>query len=65
MRFRLLQEWCYIRFLSRIVMTYNYKGHEIDIICTLAGYVAYLDGDLEPQDLSEEEFLEIVNNKEE
>ncbi len=46
-------------------MTYNYKGHEIDIICTLAGYVAYLDGDLEPQDLSEEEYLEIVNNKEE
>jgi hypothetical protein len=46
-------------------MTYNYKGHEIDITYTLAGYVAYLDGDLEPQDLSEEEFLEIVNNKEE
>ena len=42
--------------------TYKYNGHEVDVYYTLAGYVAHLDGDLEPIDITEEEYVDIVSN---
>lgn len=43
-------------------MQYRYNNHIVDVFCTLAGYVGYLDNDLEPQDLSEDEYVDIVTN---
>ena len=43
-------------------MTYKYNRHKIDIIVTLAGICAYLDDDLEPQDITDEELNEIQTN---
>ena len=41
---------------------YRYNGHLIDVFVNLFGFVAYLDNDLEPLDVSEEEYLDIVSN---
>ena len=52
-----------VRFWGGLNMKqYKYNGHVVDVYCTLAGYVAHLDNDLEPIDISEEEYINIVNN---
>lgn len=43
-------------------MTYKYDNHIIDVFCTIAGYVCYIDNDLEPLDMTEEEYVEVVTN---
>ena len=43
-------------------MTYLHNGHKIDIVVTLAGISAFLDDDLEPQDITGEELKEIQTN---
>ena len=43
-------------------MTYKYDGHIVDVFCNLLGYTAYIDNDLEPLDISEEEYIDIVTN---
>ena len=46
-------------------MRYLYNGHEVDVYLSVGGgYVAYLDNDLEPQTISEEEFMEYTTNGE-
>ena len=43
-------------------MTYKYNGHIIDVFCCLFGYTAYFDNDLEPLDISEEEYIDVITN---
>lgn len=43
-------------------MQYIYNNHIVDVFPTPFGYVGYLDGDLEPQDLSEDEYMDIVTS---
>lgn len=43
-------------------MTYKYTGHIVDVFCNLFGYTAYIDNDLEPLDISEDEYIDIVTN---
>ena len=43
-------------------MQYRYNGHLVDVFANLFGYVAYLDNDLEPLDVSEKEYVDIVTN---
>lgn len=45
-------------------MTYRHNGHIVDVFCNLCGYVCYLDNDLEPLDISEEEYIDIITNGE-
>ena len=45
-------------------MTYRYNGHLVDVFVSLFGFVAYLDNDLEPQSISEEEYVEYATNGE-
>ena len=45
-------------------MRFKYNGHEVDIYIGLSGYVAYLDDDLEPLDISEAEYVDIATNGE-
>lgn len=47
-----------------LIMTYKHNGHIVDVFCNLFGYTAYLDNDLEPLDISEEEYIDIVTNGE-
>ena len=41
-------------------MTYKYNGHIVDVFANLFGYVAYIDNDLEPLDISEDEYIEVI-----
>jgi hypothetical protein len=41
-------------------MTYKYNGHLIDVFVNFFGYVAYIDNDLEPQDISEAEYVDVI-----
>lgn len=41
-------------------MTYRHNGHIFDVFCNLCGFVGYLDNDLEPLDISEQEYIDIV-----
>ena len=43
-------------------MTYRYKGHLVDVFVSLFGFVAYLDNDLEPLDISEAEYVDVITN---
>ena len=43
-------------------MEYLHNGHKVDLYTSLAGHYAFLDDDLEPLDVSDEEYLEIVSN---
>lgn len=45
-------------------MTFIYNGHIVDVFCNLCGYIGYLDNDLEPLDISEQEYIDIVTNGE-
>ena len=43
--------------------TYKYNGHNVNVEVTGYGMInAYLDGDLEPIDISEGEYQDIVTN---
>ena len=44
-------------------MTYKYKGHIVDIFVNLFGYVAYIDNDLEPLDISEAEYIDVITKR--
>lgn len=41
-------------------MTYKYNGHLVDVFVSLFGFVAYLDNDLEPLDISEAEYIDVI-----
>lgn len=43
-------------------MTYRYNGHLVDVFVSLFGFVAYLDNDLEPMDISEAEYIDVITN---
>ena len=45
-------------------MKYKYMGHDLEIFSSLCGYICYMDFDLEPQTISESEYLDIVMNGE-
>lgn len=45
-------------------MQYKYKGHTVDVFVSLFGYIAYLDGGLEPLDISKEEYVDMVTKGE-
>ncbi len=45
-----------------MTVTVNYGGHVIDITSTMTGYIAYLDNDLEPHDISEADYIEYLTN---
>ena len=45
---------------TKKIMTYRYNGHLVDVFVSLFGFVAYLDNDLEPQDISEAEYIDVI-----
>ena len=45
---------------TKKIMTYRYSGHLVDVFVSLFGFVAYLDNDLEPQDISEAEYIDVI-----
>ena len=45
------------------MQTFLYDGHVVDVHTTCYGRVAYLDNDLEPLDITEEEYASLMGNE--
>lgn len=45
------------------MQTFLYDGHVVDVHTTCYGRVAYVDHDMEPLDITEEEYENLVKNQ--
>jgi len=52
----------YLKQRETMTVTVKYGGHVVDITSTMTGYIAYLDNDLEPHDISEADYVEYLTN---